>query len=81
MRPAYAIQTTREGSAILVFTSHEARDAFCFRAIFQGGHTKRIASKEAYRIYGGVPSFDRCRNTLIDDACYNFHVLPIGGVA
>ena len=78
MRPAYAIQTTGNDRAILVFNTHEARDAFCFRAIFEGGHTRRITSKEAYKLYGGVPSFDRCRATLGE---FNVHVLPIGGVA
>ena len=77
MRPAYAIQTTGNDRAILVFNTHEARDAHCFRAIFGGSHTKRITSKEAYKLYGGVPSFDRCRANLTDDPSYNFHVLPL----
>ena len=78
MRTAYAIQNSGCGQSILVFNTHEARDAFCVRAIFEGSHTRRISSKEAYKLYGGVPSFDRCRATLAD---FNFHVLPIGGVA
>ena len=77
MRTSYAVSN----DDILVFNSKEARDAFCFRAIFEGGHARRITSKEAYKLYGGVPSFDRCRANITDDPCCNFHVLPIGGVA
>ena len=77
MRPAYAIHNSDTGPAILVFTSHESRDAYCFRSIFEGCHTRRITCREARKIYGRCPSHDTCRDTLTDNPLYNFHVLPI----
>jgi len=77
MRTAYAIQNTGEGRSLLVFATHEARDAFCFRAIFEGSHTRRISGSEARRLYGRVPSHDTCRANMADSPLYNFHILPI----
>ena len=81
MKTAYAIQNTGEGRAILVFASHEARDAFCFRAIFEGSHTRRISGSEVRSLYGRVPSHDTCRANMADNPSYNFHVLPISAGA
>ena len=75
MRTAYAIYN----DAILVFTSHEARNAFCLRSILglEGGKARAITGSEARKLYGRVPAHDTCRDTLTDNPLYNFHVLPI----
>jgi len=66
---------------LLVFKSQEGRNAYCFRAIFEGSHAQRISGNEARKLYGRVPSHDACRANLTDDPLYNFHVLPIAVLA